>query len=306
MAERTIVGVDFSGARDDGKTWITQGFIETEDSFDLKKGSALLLSCEPVPRQELIERLKSLPEDAVAALDFPFSVPIEFSEFLGCPNSEMPELWRSVSAMGREGFVARRDAFVRDKGEPLRAGDLHVPGCYSCLHKANPNMVPMTFHGMEMLHTLWNQTNCQIPPLKEYKRNATTLVEAMPGAALRAFQLPDKGYKRGQTAFEDRRKILRGLRRVSDVKVVNLPDFHEHSMFSDDALDSIVAAVVAALWVTDESDTAFIRPSKQRKVADAFAEYKGKRKISPGVGHLTEEEAARKEGWIYVPRIINE
>jgi hypothetical protein len=302
MSERTIAGVDFSGAQSDNKTWITKGLLETEDSLELKKGSLLLLSCKSVSREELTKLLEELPCDAVAALDFPFSVPIAFSEFLERSNGEMPDLWQVAASMEREEFIAQRDEFVKEYGELLRAGDLHVPGCYSCLHKANPNMVPMTFHGMKMLDTLWEQTNCQVPPLEIPGRDGAVLLEVMPGAALRAFQLPDKGYKGGQKAFEARLKILRGLRRVSDVKVINLSDFHEECMFSDDALDSVAASVVAALWAMDESESAFKKPRGSRTVNEAFNEYKGKRKISPGVSCLTEEEAARKEGWIYVPK----
>ena len=302
MADRTIVGVDFSGAQADGKTWITKGILYTEDSFDLKGGSLVLLSCNPVPREDLTELLKALPNDAVAALDFPFSVPIEFSKYMECPNSEMPGLWQAAAAMRREEFIAQRDKFVEGNGALLRAGDLHVPGCFSCLQNFPLNMVPMTFHGMEALHSL-RKAGCRVPPLDDEGHDRAILLEVMPGAALKAFKLPDKGYKEGQNAFEDRRKILRGLRKVSDVKLINLPDFSDHCMFSDDALDSIVATVVAALWTMDESESAFKKPSNTRKVADAFAQYKGKRKISPGIDQLTEEEAARKEGWIYVPKI---
>ena len=302
MAERTIVGVDFSGARQDKNTWMTKGFLETEDSCELKRGSLMLLSCESISREKLTEQLKELPGDAVAALDFPFSVPIAFSEYLGYPNSDMPDLWQAAATMEQAEFIAQRDEFVKENGELLRAGDLHVPGCFSCLHKTNPNMVPMTFHGMKILSTLWKRTNLQVPPLKFPERKGAVMLEVMPGAALNAFELPNKGYKGGQNAFELRMKILRGLRRVSDVKVINLPAFHEECMFSDDALDSIVAAVVAALWAMNESENAFRKPSKRHTVADAFAKYSGKRKISPGIGFLTEQEAARKEGWIYVPK----
>ena len=306
MAERTVVGVDFSGAKDEGKTWITKGFLDRKGSFDAEKGSFVLLSCKSVSREDLTELLKALPNDAVAALDFPFSVPIAFSEFLGLPNSEMPDLWQATAAMGREEFISQRDEFVKENIELLRAGDLHVPGCYSCLQKTPLNMVPMTFHGMEMLDALWNQTNCQVPPLKESNRKGAVLLEAMPGAALKEFNLPDKGFKGGKDAFEKRRKIIKELPKCSNVTLINLPDFRDQCMFSDDALDSIVAAVVAALWAMDESESAFKKPSKHHTVADAFAKYQGSRKISPGIGHLSEDDAARKECWIYVPKLIQE
>ena len=305
MAERKIVGVDFSGAQSDNKTWITVGFLDTEGSFDSEKGSLLLLSCKSVPRADLTEQLKELPSDAVAALDFPFSVPIAFSTFLGRPDSEMPDMWQAATAMGWEKFIAQRDKFVKsENGELLRAGDLHVPGCYSCLHNANPNMVPMTFHGMKMLNTLWEHTNCQVPPLKIPDRKGTVLLEVMPGAALKAFRLPDKGYKGGQKAFEKRRKILKELPKNSNVNVVNLRDFSDEAMFSDDALDSMVAAVAAAKWAMDES--AFKRPADTITVEESCLDTQRLQRISPGIKGMKQLDAAKREGWIYVPKILNE
>ena len=211
----------------------------------------------------------------------------------------MPRLWRSVAPMEFSDFKEKGKEFA----DLLRVGDLHCSNAKPSLKmEGNPVMVNMTFHGMKMLNTLWEQTSCQVPPLKVPVRDGVVLLEVMPGAALRAFELPDKSYKGGDTAFENRRKILRGLRGVADVKIINLPDFHEECMFSDDALDSMVAAIAAAKWATDESESTFIRPSKCHTVADAFSKYKGKRKISPGIDQLTQDEAARKEGWIYVPK----
>ena len=303
MAERTIVGVDFSGAQADTNTWIAEGFIETDDSDESKKGTVILESCKPVPREKLTELLKALPHDAIAALDFPFSVPTAFSRFLGHTDSDMPPLWSAIAGREREEFFSQRDEFVKQYGELLRAGDLHVPGCYSCLHDTNPNMVPMTYHGMKMLNTLWQQTECQVPPLEIPGRKGAVLLEVMPGAALKAFGLPDKGFKSGKKAFDNRQKILRELPKSSGVNVINLRDFSDEAMFADHALDAMVAAVTAAKWAMDDSESLFKRPSKRSSVADVLAKYEGKRKISPGIDHLTEEEAARKEGWIYVPRV---
>ena len=307
MAERTIVGVDFSGAGKDtdvGNTWITTGFIETEDTDELKRGMAILQLCEPVSREKLAEKLKALPSDAVAALDFPFSVPVAFAEYLGHPGGEMPALWQAVAVMEPNEFLARRDKFVEGRGELLRAGDLHVTGCYSCLHKSNPNMVPMTLQGMRLLNKLWQETDCQVPPLDVGGHDGAVLLEVMPGAALEAYGLPDKGYKGGQNALDKRREILRDLNKKSGVNVLDLHAFRDEAMFADHALDSMVAAVTAAKWVMSESDNAFRKPSSRHTVAEALAKYQGKRKISPDMDHLTQEQAARKEGWIYVPNPV--
>ena len=301
MAERTIVGVDFSGAGEDtdvGKTWMTEGVIETEETGELKRGMTILESCKSVSREGLAEKLKALPGDAVVALDFPFSVPIAFAEHLGHCGSEMPELWQSVAPMKFDEFKDAAAGFT----DLLRSGDLHCSNAKPSLKMAgNPVMVNMTYKGMQMLHSL-RQEGCRVPPLDDTESTGATLLEVMPGAALKALDLPYERYKNGGTAFENRQKILRGLRRISEVHVLNLSDYHEHAMFSDDALDSIVAAVVASLWTVDESENAFAIPRKAHTVYAAFANYKGNRRISPGIEHLTEVEAGRKEGWIYVPK----
>lgn len=291
MAERAIMGVDFSGGAGDAHTWGAGGRLDTATQ------SLTLLSCQPVTRNELAERLRDLDADGVAALDFPFSVPAAFAEYAfgEYRDSAMPGLWRAAAAMELAEFAARRDAFVAQYGELLRAGDLYVPGCYSCLHRANPNMLPMTLRGMQLLDGL-GAAGCRVPPLDGPADGGAVLLEVMPGAVLRSFGLPHKGYKGGRNAFQNRRKILRELPQVSGVKVVNLGDFRDECMFSDDALDAIVAAVAAGLWALDEGPGRFRRPSGRAVAAPG-----GKRKVSPQIIGLTELEAAKREGWIYVP-----
>ena len=125
--------------------------------------------------------------------------------------------------------------------------DLLYRGSFSPLHKVNPNMVPMTFWGMQMLNSLWDDV-CSVPPLTSNPERQITLLETMPGAALRDFGLPHKGYKKGKEALEKREKILKELSHRSSVPLPNLSTFEASCLKSDDCLDSLVAAVVAALW----------------------------------------------------------
>ena len=285
------MGVDFSGGAGDAHTWAAGGLLDTAAQ------SLTLLSCQPVARNELAARLRALDGAAVAALDFPFSVPAAFAEyaFAEYRGGAMPGLWRAAAGMELAEFAARRDAFVAEYGELLRAGDLYVPGCYSCLHRANPNMLPMTLRGMQLLDGL-GAAGCRVPPLDGPAAGGAVLLEVMPGAVLRAFRLPHKGYKGGRNAFQHRRKILRELPQVSGVKLVNLGDFRDECMFSDDALDAIVAAVAAGLWALDDGPGRFRHPGGRAVAAPG-----GKRKVSPQIIGLTELEAAKREGWIYVP-----
>ena len=265
-----VVGVDFSGAKTDNHTWLALG--------DLDGGVLTLLDCRPVSRQALQECLLALPGDSVAALDFPFSVPESFVSFWVPGATEMPDLWAAASAMGLAEFIALRDEFVGNFGEPKRLCDTHFPECYSCLHKANPNMVPMTFYGMKMLAGLWPK-GCEVPPLALQNMGGCVLLEAMPGAALKAFKLPYKGYKGGMAALNKRSQILEALARRSGVSLPNLEEFREPCLGSHDCLDAVVAAVIAALWCTDMDLFRHPEPA------------------GPGVPN----HAAAIEGWLYAP-----
>jgi hypothetical protein len=268
-----IVGVDFSGARSDNRTWVARGRLDGR-SLELR-------SCAPVRRAELEEVLLSLPGDAVAALDFPFSVPREFARFWIPGAIAMPDLWAAASTMELAGFMALRDSFANRYGEPRRRCDTFFSEAFSCLHKVNPNMVPMTFYGMRMLARLW-PAGCDVPPLAPQGWGKALLLEAMPGAALRAFKLPYKGYKNGVNAGIKRRQILDGLPGRSGLLLRNLAEFREGCLESHDCLDAVVAAVTAALWVREPG--LFLRPT--------LGEVEGPDRVS------------LLEGWLYAPVFV--
>jgi hypothetical protein len=255
-------------------------------------------------RQELSDLLASLPASAVAALDFPFSVPQQFAAAWQPEAAAMPELWRAASAMEFGDFLSLRDRFVAQEGEPLRRGDLYFPECYSCLHKFNPNMVPMTFRGMQMLDRLW-AAGCRVPPLPDTGpdigagtvRNGPLLLESMPGAALRAYGLPFKGYKNGANAAALREKILDGLVSGSGVGVTNLHLFRQACLESHDCLDSVAAAVTAVLWCRDPG--LFRRPGNNTPAEAPDAARR--RRASPQALGWSELQAACLEGWLYAP-----
>ena len=192
----TVVGVDFSGHREDRNTWVARGRLDT--------GGALRLdSVQPARRADLFELLAAVPAPAVAALDFPFGVPSDFVAHLSPKStpSAMPDVWEIVSGMTAAEFLEARGRFVAEHGELKRSGDArHFPESYSPLHVANPNMVPMTYEGIRLLHR-WHENDPRrwhVPPLEPPARPArtVTLLELMPGAFLKAVGLPWKGYKK--------------------------------------------------------------------------------------------------------------
>ncbi len=265
--------MDFSGARSDDRTWIARGRLD---------GRTLVLrSCKPISRAALEDVLLSLPGDAVAALDFPFSVPLAFARFWRPEATTMPELWAAASMMDIAGFMTLRDSFAIRLGEPKRRCDTFFTEAYSCLHKVNPNMVPMTFYGMQMLARL-GPAGCLVPPLEPPVGGKALLLEAMPGAALRAFKLPYKGYKNGVNAGTKRREILDRLPGRSGLLLPNLAEFRDRCLESHDCLDAIVAAVTAALWARDPG--LFRRPALEQG-------------DSP-------DSVSLLEGWLYAPVFV--
>jgi hypothetical protein len=170
----------------------------------------------------------------------------------------MPDLWSAAADIDYDKFLALRDEFVSKHGEPKRACD--PSESYSCLHMVNPIMVPMTFHGMRMLRRLWfgeTLNAMAVPPLAEHSRSdsaaITELLEVMPGAVLRRLGLPYKGYKGGNSAAQRRQAIVVALPERAWPIEFKWGDFGDLALRSHDALDSIVAAVAAALWnVTPE------------------------------------------------------
>ena len=285
-----IMGVDFSGAqREVGKTWVAEG--------KLIDNVLTIENCRPITREDLTNDLAGLSEPAVAAMDFPFSVPVEFASFWQRLNVlaagwEMPNVWAAAAPLSMQwtnskGLQAalRLDKF---KCEPKRSCD--PPESFSPLHTARPNMVPMTFRGMAMLHDLWGRLphgSIWVPPMPEPPGYSITLLEVMPGAILHGLRLPFKGYKDGRDQEQRKQRkqvrecILEKLPRQVEQVQVDLSRAYGGCLSNapGDALDSVVAAIAAALWATDR--TLFQLPPEQGQ---------------PNYARV------QLEGWLYTPR----
>lgn len=285
MAERTIVGVDFSGAKNNDP-WVTKAVLQ-EDNLRLE-------SCFPLPREELTERLLALEKNAkktIVGMDFPFGVPKAFAEAeFGFEGTLMPEMWENIARLGDlPKYIdeirprLRKGGNLQKFNKLLREGDrTNFPEAYSPLNAAAPEMFPMTFYGMKMLNTLWTKSACKVPPLDNTGRTGPVLLETMPGAILRAFCLPATNYKRknktnGGNPEKVRREILDGLEKRSTI-LSQVPDaIRQECINNHDCLDSLVAAIGSAMWAQN--------PEQFR---------------NPNPNELA---AAQLEGWIYAPNI---
>lgn len=276
----TIIGIDFSGAKHDRDTWVASGRLTSD-------GALIFEGANMIRRKDVVNLLIAAYPPTVSAIDFPFSVPQEFAEFLNTGDGlkAMPDVWRTIDGMSLDDFYAARDAFVSHFGiEPKRAGDrAHFTESFSPLHKVNPNMVPMTYWGIRMLRELFSKEPSRwiVPPMEASGGQAevVTLLETMPGAFLRAIGAIYKGYKKPKSALlrdERRNAILDDIQHNSGIALPNLSDLREVCIENDNCLDAVVAAVVAARWAQDAAK--FRQPN------------------------AAELPAARLEGWIYVPK----
>ena len=271
-----IIGIDFSGAKSDRNTWVAYGHLKSGGALEFEGANV-------ISRRDAANLLMAVSTPAVAAIDFPFGVPREFSEFLSIEGdlNEMQDVWRIIDDMSLEDFYAARDAFVGQFGESKRAGDsAHFSESFSPLHKVNPNMLPMTYWGIRMLHKLYRESpdRWAVPPIEASRSQAgsVTLLETMPGAFLKSIGTIYKGYKMPKSARqrdERRNVILDAIQGNSGIALPNLSELRDDCVGSDDCLDAVVAAVAAARWA--QNLARFRHPSAE------------------------ELAAARLEGWIY-------
>lgn len=291
MAARTVVGVDFSGAKERNTTQFTMGVLNGA-VLELKPYESLPKKL-PATHNKLLEVIKGLSSNDVVALDFPFSVPKKFAEELSPNATTMDSVWRTVAEDIKEYHVFKklRDRFVERYREMARRGDSNFGGPISPLKTGGPSMLQMTFYGMKMLHELWENSDCRIPPLPFDGRKGPVLLETMPGVLLRIFGLPyekyKKTYKDQRIAQKNRKTIRDGLsdKKKTDVSLEKLDLIPPNIRDNDDWLDSLVAAICAAKWTIAESG--FLIPDQSIPRTEEF-------------------NYALIEGWIYAPKPLKE
>ena len=275
----TIIGVDYSGDQGDHKTWVTCGRLD-DSGFTLDRSY-------PILRTDLCELLAAIEPPAVAALDFPFSLPKVFLKALGINANTMKGVWPHIANMPLGSFKNPNAGTYRARcsnfgTHPKRIGDNHYPVSMSAL---NTRLVPMTYHGIKMLRKLdrEHQHHWWVPPIDQGQSptDRITLLEVMPGALLSSLGLDFttvKGYKNAANALATRDMVINRLARHAKetLGMANLLDYRLAFRASDDCLDSVIAAVGAAMWAQNRDR--FHHPSD------------------------VELLAAQLEGWIYAPK----
>jgi hypothetical protein len=267
---RLFAGVDYSGDMRDPRqaTWLS---LVRLDEQRLR-----VVRLEATGRHGLQGYLRD-PDTALMnaeaiGLDFPFGLPVPFAErLMGHPFDE--DGWwglaKTLERMTRPDYLVALQEFRDEHGELKRVTDEQA-NAFSPLHRVNPDLGPMTYHGIRMIAE--DRSRYAVKPFESAQ--GRFLLEVYPGAFVRA-----RGLTQGSAAEGDRRRrqaILDALAKSPYLPVDLGPPEAKACLERRDALDAVLAARQAAVAVlTREID----RSSED---------------LAPGSG-----DRVRLEGWIY-------
>ncbi len=261
QSERKVAGADCSGSKEQpNETWLALATLS---------GNRIEINqIQKTGMHGLAKELNNTKDLAVVGLDCPFSLPQEFMSFLS-KELELPE-FQSWQALAEQivflPFEKFQDLAKTYKKEPKRVTDkLSCAQALSPLHRGNPSMIQMTYHGIRMLASL-DPGHFYILPFQESIESAAAVIEVYPRATLKSLDLPDSGYKSKEKKDKDkmqsaRHKIIHGLYAVAETeKFKNYPKLLMNSKLehqcveSDHALDAVLACYAAAVFLNDPSD----------------------------------------------------
>ncbi len=254
---QTIHGVDFSGARNAGRTiWIAR--IERDDAepaaWALTGLDHLEDLCGTAERDValafLVETI-ALSKDALWALDCPFGLPVELLES-GAEWTDQLDLVGSWDAADARGFGLQCLQTARALGDQQhirRLTDSETKTPFDAYHY---RIIYQTFHGMrDVLDPLRRVGTTAILPF-DYDRLPSArrvVIEACPSSTLKRLGLPYRNYKQAGNGPSDpsrlrtRRAILGAVGRH-----IRISRSHRYSIVRNnggDALDAVIAALGA-------------------------------------------------------------
>jgi hypothetical protein len=245
---RLFAGVDFSGDMRDPReaTWLA--------IVELREERLRVHRLDATGRHGLQNYLRD-PDSTMMSveaigLDFPFGLPIDFAQKL--MGGDFPEegwwaLAKRMERLSRPDYLIALQEFRDETGESKRHTD-DAAEAFSPLHRVNPDLGPMTYHGIRMIAE--DRSRYAVKPFESAK--GRFLLEVYPGGFVKRLSLPATSTQEGQSR-ERRRQILNALGQL-DYLPIELDDrLEKHCMSRRDALDAVIAARMAAVAVlTDE------------------------------------------------------
>jgi len=268
---RLFAGADFSGDMRDPRdaTWLS--IVELRDErlrvhrLDAT-GRHGLQNCLRDPDSTMMS------VEAIG-LDFPFGLPIDFAQNL--MGNDFPEegwwaLAKRMESLSRPDYLIAVQEFRDENGESKRHTDENAKA-FSPLHRVNPDLGPMTYHGIRMIAE--DRSRYAVKPFESAQ--GRLLLEVYPGGFVKQLALPATATPEGQ-GRERRRHILNAMGRL-DYLPIELDDHVVKSCLNRrDALDAVIAARMAAVAVL----TGEVERTPEQLAPDAA-------------------NRVRHEGWIY-------
>jgi len=262
MVEKLVAGVDFSGAKTvPNETWLACGRVGNLglDITEVIKVGSHALAKEVAARGGL----------ASVGVDCPFSVPVEFISFLAQKKvrkdyENWQELAQEIAFMSQDEFINTIKEF---KKEPKRLTDtLSTAPALSPLHRGNPSMVQMTYHGMRLLAML-DPKKFFVLPFQDKVPFGCSVIEVYPRALLKTLGLPDTGYKSQEKDDLEkveaaRERIIHSLVSLRERKGITYQKFPRMSLSkgcinqaiqSEHALDALLACYATAVFLVEPS-----------------------------------------------------
>ncbi|MBZ0186379.1 MAG: DUF429 domain-containing protein [Candidatus Obscuribacterales bacterium] len=256
-----VAGVDYSGAAQvPNDTWLVVGEL---GSLGLD-----IVTVKNTGSHDMKKELDASTELKTIAMDFPFSLPTEFLRFLERKLSVAEyQQWQQIAEQLVFMSWQEFDALVSEYDmEPKRFTDKNSERtAQSPLHRVNPSMVQMTYHGMRMLAML-DPKRYFVMPFQDRLPGAVAVMEIFPRELLHLLGLPDRGYKgkdkkSREAAMAVRREILDGLiylKETGDARFQEFPRLSLDNSFkgaviaADHALDALIACYGAALFTAQD------------------------------------------------------
>ncbi|ANM30320.1 hypothetical protein ABI59_13175 [Acidobacteria bacterium Mor1] len=234
-AGRVFGGVDFSGDMRDPRqaTWLC--LLE-------QRGDRLrVLRLEATGRQGLQARLRDpdalLMRAEAIGLDFPFSLPRGFAARLSGDGEEgWWNLAQRFEQISRPEYLVALQEFRDAEGEVKRLTDERA-GAFSPLHRVNPDLGPMTYHGIRTIAE--ERSRYTVRPFES--ATGRLLLEAYPGQLVRSLRISGNG-----DATARRRAIIDALGKLSKLPLELNDEQQAQCAKRRDALDAVIAARCAA------------------------------------------------------------
>ena len=241
---RLFAGVDFSGDMRDPRdaTWLAV--------VELRDERLRVHRLDATGRHGLQNYLRD-PDSTMMSveaigLDFPFGLPIDFAQKL--MGRDFPEegwwaLAKRLEKLSRPDYLIAVQDFRDETGESKRYTD-ETAQAFSPLHRVNPDLGPMTYHGIRMIAE--DRSRYAVKPFESAL--GKLLLEVYPGGFVKQLALPTTSVPEGQ-GRERRRHILNAMGRL-DYLPIELDDrVVKNCLHSRDALDAVIAARMAAVAV---------------------------------------------------------